>query len=120
LSGVDPDTPNFHDFRDLSIEVICCHERSQDGRLRERWRLLTNNRNLRDKSKLRQLDRILTGDANGGTPDDAPGTSENFPPPNHCPSAPEPARATEEATSYRSEPNPGTIDGHMHDAIAKR
>jgi hypothetical protein len=78
LSGVDPDTPDFHDFRDLEIEVVCCHEQAQDGKMWERWRLRTNNQNLADKSKLRQLDRILASHTNGGTADDAPDISEEY------------------------------------------
>jgi hypothetical protein len=61
LTGVDPDDEDFHDFRGKNIEVSCIHEEDQEGRLWERWKLSAGPQNLKDKSKLRRLDRILTG-----------------------------------------------------------
>jgi hypothetical protein len=67
LSGVDPDQRGFHDFRNQDIEVVCVHEEDQDGRVWERWRLCPPSMTLKDKSKLRRLDRILTGQLEAGT-----------------------------------------------------
>ena len=69
LSGVDPDTAGFHDFRAQEVEVCCFYEKGPDGRLWERWKLLARYVNLSDKSKLREFDRILTGNTNGTNAD---------------------------------------------------
>jgi hypothetical protein len=72
LSGVDPDTPGFHDFRDLEINLICQHEHGGDE-VYERWSLETARANLENKWQLRRFDRMLNpkppranGDAQGG------------------------------------------------------
>ena len=67
LAGVDPDAEDVHDFRDTEVEMVCAHE---DGF--ERWSLRATKQHLKDKSKLRELDRVLNPKRpTGGTPDEA-------------------------------------------------
>jgi hypothetical protein len=71
LSDLDPDTTGFHNFHGLELEVSCNYEKCLDGEVRERWKLTARRENLRDKSRLRQFDRILggtNGRATGGGP----------------------------------------------------
>ena len=56
---MDPDTQDFHDFRDQEIELVCDHEEGASGVTFERWHLLAGNPNLKDKLRLRRLDSIL-------------------------------------------------------------
>lgn len=57
LEGVDPDTAGFHDFSGADIELECSHEDTETGRF-ERWSVPARP-SLKDKSKLRQIDRML-------------------------------------------------------------
>jgi hypothetical protein len=52
LAGIDPDMEGFYSFRDREVESTCIHE---DGF--ERWSL--RGKHLKEKSKLRDLDREL-------------------------------------------------------------
>jgi hypothetical protein len=73
LSGVDPDTEDFHDFRDLEIDVFCQHEAGLNGTF-ERWCLrIPKQQGLKDRSELDRLDRVLAGE-NGGA-EKAPGAA---------------------------------------------
>jgi hypothetical protein len=67
LYGVHPEERGFHDFRGQDIEVACVHEEDRDGRVWERWRPCAPTMNLKDKSKLCRLDRMLLGQAEVGT-----------------------------------------------------
>jgi hypothetical protein len=78
LSGVDPDTEGFHQFRGMEVEVDCSHESSTRGELFERWELAGSKPKLEDKSQLHHFDRLLNpesepvGDGVGVTDDDVP------------------------------------------------
>jgi hypothetical protein len=75
LAGIDPDEPNFHDFRGLQITVTCSHEESADGRMWERWKLCKGQQVLKDKAQLRRLDRLLTRDPDKDPEDGGSGQS---------------------------------------------
>ena len=69
LSGVDPDTKDFHDFRGQEIELVCKHERNEKDEVFEQWTFENSKPNLEDKSQLRYFDRLLNDDGqpvNGG------------------------------------------------------
>jgi hypothetical protein len=70
LSGVDPDTEDFHDFRGQEIALVCKHERNEKDEVFERWSFENSKPNLEDKSQLGYFDRLLN---DGGRPvnDDA-------------------------------------------------
>ena len=74
LEGVDPDSPNFHNFTGQEIELICTHESNGKGDTFERWSLAAAAKpNLENKTKLREFDRILAksqGHANGSAADE--------------------------------------------------
>jgi hypothetical protein len=60
FSSLDPDTPKFHCFRDLEIEVRCKHEKNEeDGELYERWYLRNGKRKLKDRSKLAHFNQLM-------------------------------------------------------------
>jgi hypothetical protein len=67
LYGLHPEERGSHDFRGQDVEVVCVHEEDEDGRVWERWRLSAPTTRLKDKAKLRRLDRILTGTTEAGT-----------------------------------------------------
>jgi hypothetical protein len=69
LTGVDPDTEGFHDFTHQEIELMCIHETDLNGFLVERWKLRAGSRRLADKTKLRELDRVLARGINGRAPE---------------------------------------------------
>jgi hypothetical protein len=68
LSGVDPDTQGFHEFRDQEIEVECKHEENRKGQVFEQWELVTSKPKLTDKSVLDYFDRLLDPDPNPEPP----------------------------------------------------
>jgi hypothetical protein len=76
LSGLDPDKHGFHDFRGQETEVLCEHEQDLDGNLWERWKLCGPPRKLQDKSQLRELDRLLRGNAVADTDHDRADVSD--------------------------------------------
>jgi hypothetical protein len=59
LAGVDPDTCDFHDFRNQEIELVCEHEPDPKNCMQERWSFRTSRARLKDKSKIRFFDRML-------------------------------------------------------------
>jgi hypothetical protein len=77
LAGVDPDSNGFHDFRGQEIELKCEHEKNEKGEAFERWSPSVAKPNLKDKSKLRRFDRILTkSHADGAAEDSGQGISD--------------------------------------------
>jgi hypothetical protein len=79
LAGVDPDTPGFHDFSDVEIDLTCEHKPGDDGELYENWSYDDRKQNLTDKSLLRHFDRITKSEqepviagSNGITDEDVP------------------------------------------------
>jgi hypothetical protein len=81
LKGVDPDSENFHDFRDVDTDLTCTHEPGDKGEMYERWSFEEAKQNLSDKTLLRHFDRLLKpepkmavvgGDKTGITDDDVP------------------------------------------------
>jgi hypothetical protein len=59
LSGVDPDTEGFHDFRDTEVVATCSHEPNGKGEVYEQWSLEVGKQNLKDKTLLCHFDRLL-------------------------------------------------------------
>jgi hypothetical protein len=59
LSGVDPDTEGFHEFRGREVELACHHENGENDKTFERWTLPAEKRVAKDKSELQRLDRLL-------------------------------------------------------------
>jgi hypothetical protein len=53
------------------------HDEDQDGRVWVRWRQCAPTTNLKDKSKLRRLDRILTGTPEANTDGARPGVPDD-------------------------------------------
>ena len=62
IKDVDPDTPNFHDFRDQEVELTCEHEKTPAG-VFEQWGLPNSKLvRLQDKSQLDELNRLLNSE----------------------------------------------------------
>jgi hypothetical protein len=57
LDGLDSQKEGFFNFAGREFELICRHEKDQDGNLRERWGVPPAERPL-SKDKLRELDRL--------------------------------------------------------------
>jgi hypothetical protein len=62
ISGVHPDTKDFHDFRGQEIELTCKHERNEKDEVFEQWSFENSKPNLEDKSQLGYFDRLLSDD----------------------------------------------------------
>ena len=62
LSGVDPDTKDFYDFRSQEIELACKHERNEKDEVFELWSFESSKPKLEDKSQLDYFDRLLNDD----------------------------------------------------------
>lgn len=61
---LDPNTPNFHDFRGQVIDMICTHENDQNGQPRERWgiaRSIAGELQVKalEPKRLRELDNLF-------------------------------------------------------------
>lgn len=61
FGGLDPETPDFHDFTGLVLDVECYHD-TWDGQVREKWRLVREGGMEFDpleKSAVRKLDAMF-------------------------------------------------------------
>ncbi len=61
---LDPNTPGFHDFRGLDVDMWCAHEDDQEGGKRERWGIARHGGGslevkALEPKKLRDLDNLF-------------------------------------------------------------
>jgi hypothetical protein len=61
---LDPNTPGFHDFRGLDVDMWCSYEDDQDGGKRERWAIARQGGGglevkALEPKKLRDLDNLF-------------------------------------------------------------